>query len=588
MATFNCSMSAGGASDFGMAVYEASVGGWQIGGGDDGAASLSCSLPDDYSLYENGVISGTFYAASSVRSSWSGEVLLQVNGVTRGGSYAISGSDFSGSGNSVTFSISTDNFLGPWDVDEFEPGDTVKLVFYNAEDQFVNSSGNCLYLKSGSFGSDATKEIKLYFSANGGSGVPATQTLEANSSGLASFTIPSTTPTRNNYTFLGWSTSSSASSASYSPGDTITLSEDDTLYAVWQKNPTYTLTYDAKGGTSGPSSESKTVSPGSSAIFTVSDTVPTYEGYTFLGWSTSSAALTVEYVAGDEIDTTSNITLYAVWKENATHVITFDANGGEGEPDDMSCVSDSNGVATVTLPTSEPTRSGFIFIGWSEDDEATTATYTPGGSITLYGDVTLYAVWKICVYLYTHMDSSEWDECADTFALYQNGALVYEFTKGDANVYYAEEIDVGIYDLFINDVDSGKNIIVSSSATSVTMDISYYTITYYAPDADSGSVPTDDTVYISGTAITVSDNSGNLDKSNSLFIGWNTASDGSGTQYNVGDTINITSTLELYAMWADCYTIYDGESLRPCIAKIFNGRTWRSAKLNPVIEETSE
>lgn len=564
-------------------------GGYQIGGNARANAWTNVhAFPSDYTKYGNPIIELTFYSAvapSSWSSDFSFKVYVYYNN-SKIGSFTVNSSSASSGFKSLgssryLMSVSTNRTM--------EPDDTISVECDGSNGGFVDGSSRCIYLMNATvYSNNATNIITLSYSANGGTGAPASQELELDSSGSAEFTVSKTTPTRSGYTFLGWHTSSSATSPIYYGGNTITLSEDDKLYAVWQKNPTYSINYNANGGANSPSSESQTVSPGSSAIFTVSDTVPTYEGYTFLGWSTSSAALTVEYVAGDEIDTTSNITLYAVWKENATHVITFDANGGEGEPDDMSCVSDSNGVATVTLPTSEPTRSGFIFMGWSEDDEATTATYTPGGSITLYGDVILYAVWKICVYLYTHMDSSEWDECADTFALYQNGALVYEFTKGDTNVYYAEEIDIGIYDLFINGADSGKNIIVSSSATSVTMDISYYTITYYAPDADSGSVPIDDTIYISGTTITISDNTGNLDKSNSLFIGWNTASDGSGTQYNVGDTINITSTLELYAMWADCYEIYDGESWRTCITKLFNGKTWRSAKLNVFNEEASE
>lgn len=318
MATFNCSMSVGGASDFGMASYEASVGGWQIGGGDDCAAYLSCELPDDYSLYSDGTISGTFYAASSVRSSWSGEVLLQVNGVTRGGSYAISGSDFSGSGHSVSFSINTSNFLGPWDVDEFEPGDTVKLVFYNAEDQFVNSSGNCLYLKSGGFSSYATKEITLYFSANGGSGAPGYQELEANSYGTATFTIPTTTPTRDGYTFLGWSLSSSATSASYYGGGNIQLTDDDTLYAVWQKNATYTLTFNYDDGVSDLTHVTVTADVNGVATYDIPSDAPTRDGYIFLGWTTDYSGTFAEYEPGDSIEISESTMLYAVW----TQIIT--------------------------------------------------------------------------------------------------------------------------------------------------------------------------------------------------------------------------------------------------------------------------
>lgn len=73
----------------------------------------------------------------------------------------------------------------------------------------------------------------LTYNANGGSGVPSSQT------GSVSYTVTSTKPTRNGYTFLGWSKTSNASYASYTAGDTITLTSDTTLYAVWQENVTY-------------------------------------------------------------------------------------------------------------------------------------------------------------------------------------------------------------------------------------------------------------------------------------------------------------------------------------------------------------
>lgn len=77
---------------------------------------------------------------------------------------------------------------------------------------------------------DKTETYTLSYSANGGSGAASTQT------GAVSYTVSSTQPTRSGYTFLGWSKSSSATTASYTAGDSITLTANTTLYAVWQKN----------------------------------------------------------------------------------------------------------------------------------------------------------------------------------------------------------------------------------------------------------------------------------------------------------------------------------------------------------------
>lgn len=74
-----------------------------------------------------------------------------------------------------------------------------------------------------------TKDFTVTYNANGGSGAPATQTLEEGTRNLSS-----TVPTRSGYEFLGWSTSASATTATYSAGQQITISGDLYLYAVWK------------------------------------------------------------------------------------------------------------------------------------------------------------------------------------------------------------------------------------------------------------------------------------------------------------------------------------------------------------------
>ncbi len=73
---------------------------------------------------------------------------------------------------------------------------------------------------------------------------------------------------------------------------------------------TYTISYNANGGTGAPASQTK--AQGTTLIIT--ETVPTRKGYTFLGWSTSSTATTATYCAGSHFTTDANTTLYAVWK----------------------------------------------------------------------------------------------------------------------------------------------------------------------------------------------------------------------------------------------------------------------------------
>lgn len=79
----------------------------------------------------------------------------------------------------------------------------------------------------------------LLYSANGGSGTPSVQNVYAKN--YYTVNPNGTSVSRTGFRFLGWSTNPSATTASYSNGDSIYITGNTTLYAVWQKL-SYTLT----------------------------------------------------------------------------------------------------------------------------------------------------------------------------------------------------------------------------------------------------------------------------------------------------------------------------------------------------------
>lgn len=143
------------------------------------------------------------------------------------------------------------------------------------------------------------------YNANGGSGAPSSQTKWKDQT----LKLSATTPTRTGYSFLGWSTSSSATSATYAAGANYTANSAATLYAVWKAN-TYTVSYNANGGSGAPASQTKTYG----VTLTLSSTKPTRTNYNFKGWGTSASATTVSYAAGANYTANAAITLYAVWE----------------------------------------------------------------------------------------------------------------------------------------------------------------------------------------------------------------------------------------------------------------------------------
>ena len=226
------------------------------------------------------------------------------------------------------------------------------------------------------------------YNANGGSGAPSSQTKYYGKS----LTLSSTKPTRTGYTFQGWGTSASDTSVNYKAGASYTSNSAITLYAIWKKN-TYTVSYNANGGSGAPSSQTKTYGE----TLTLSSTKPTRTGYDFKGWGTSASDTSVNYAAGASYTSNSAITLYAIWSIK-TYTVSYNANGGSGAP---SSQTKTHGT-TLTLSSTKPTRTGYVFQGWGTSASDTSVDYAAGASYTSNSAITLYAIWKINTYTITY------------------------------------------------------------------------------------------------------------------------------------------------------------------------------------------
>lgn len=157
---------------------------------------------------------------------------------------------------------------------------------------------------SGSIGISATESHTVSYNANGGSGAPSSQTKWYGTI----LTLSSTKPTRTGYSFQGWATSSSGSVA-YAAGGQYGLDQNVTLYAVWKAN-TYTVSYNANGGSGAPGNQTKTYG----VTLKLSTTKPTRTKYNFKGWGTSAGSTSVAYASGASYTANASITLYAVWE----------------------------------------------------------------------------------------------------------------------------------------------------------------------------------------------------------------------------------------------------------------------------------
>lgn len=234
----------------------------------------------------------------------------------------------------------------------------------------------------------------ITYDANGGENAPDSQLKYYNKD----VTLSSKTPTRSGYAFLGWGISNSSTSISYYAGNTYSDNKNITLYAIWAK--TYTITYNANGGTGAPSSQTKV----HGRNLSLTSVIPAKTGYAFGGWGISSTATTATYKSGDLYTTDSDITLYAIWKN--TYTVTYNANGGSNAPSNQTKIEDES----LLLTSSSPTRSDYSFKGWATSSSSTTIAYKSGDYYEENRNIILYAVWKklysVTFYLGTHQSTS--------------------------------------------------------------------------------------------------------------------------------------------------------------------------------------
>lgn len=383
---------------------------------------------------------------------------------------------------------------------------------------------------------------KVSFNNNGGSSTPSA--------------ITSTITKGQTY----WNTASDGSGTNYSSGGSYSSNAAATMYAIWGNSTnnaitlpaaisradgssTYTVTYNANGGTSTPSQQ------------TLTRKTP----YTFSKWAKGSTSGT-KYSAGASYTPSAATTMYATWtagtntgsvtlasaisKSNTTqsgYKVTFNANGGTCDTTELTATdtvkwtfskwntkSDGSGTdysaggtyssdsnltlyakwtssissrGSITLPSAS--RTGYTFKGWATSSSATsgsTGSYTPTSSTTLY------AVWQINTWTVSYNANGHGTAPSSQTKTYGTTLKLQSFIPQQTATGYT----VGF--------NSNGGISTSTSLTSTI----YYDQTY-----------------------------------------WNTASDGSGTNYSSGGNYTTNAAATMYAIWKTTkgsITLPDGPS----------------------------
>ena len=231
------------------------------------------------------------------------------------------------------------------------------------------------------FSVPALASYAIAYNANGGSGSMSSQTKYYGKT----LTLRANSFTRTGYTFQKFNTASGGTGTDYASGGSYTANAAATMYAVWKAN-TYTVSFDANGGSGAPASQTKTYGQN----LTLTTAKPTRTNYVFKEWNSAANGSGVSYASGGTFSTaiTENTTLYAQWY--APYTVSYDANGGAGAPASQTKVHGVN----LTLSTARPTRAGWTFAGWSTSASASSVTYAPGATYSANSAATLHAIWK--------------------------------------------------------------------------------------------------------------------------------------------------------------------------------------------------
>ena len=172
-------------------------------------------------------------------------------------------------------------------------------------------------------------------------------------------------------------------------GDPVNYSLTVTLSLTIPALASYSVSYNANGGSGAPSAQTKYYGK----TLTLSSTKPTRTGYTFVRWNTNTSNTGTAYNPGGSYTGNAALTLYAIWQAN-TWTVSYNANGGSGAPGNQTKTYGVN----LTLSSTKPTRTGYTFLRWNTNSSGTGTNYNSGATYTANAALALYAVWQLNTY----------------------------------------------------------------------------------------------------------------------------------------------------------------------------------------------
>lgn len=347
------------------------------------------------------------------------------------------------------------------------------------------------------------------------------------------------------YNFKHWRYNDYSPSGGYSESTTNPLRFTTTgkrdITAVFELK-SYTVTWNANGGTVSPASVSKTHGSTLGTLPTPTRAATAEYSYTFAGWFTAASG-------GTQISSTTtvteNVTYYAHWTATKrSYTATFNGNGGS-TPSPSSITKEYN-AALGTLPTC--TRTGYTFLGWYTASSGGTKIST---TTVVTKDITYYAQWSINSYTLTFNPNGgtvtptskdlEYNSAYGTLPIptrASDAQYTYTFAgwytaaTGGTQVTAATKMAAKDTTVYAHWTSNTRSYTVSYQTTYGTLNRTSQSIAYNSKGSCTLTMPD------------------NTDEFTYTFVGWYTAANGSGTKVGSELTLEtpaIKGTVTYYA-----------------------------------------
>lgn len=356
-------------------------------------------------------------------------------------------------------------------------------------------------------------------------------------------------PKKRGYTFAGWTGSNGTT-----PQTTVTVpvgTRENLNYTANWNEITYTISYNLNNGIVNP--ENPTTYTINSDNITLNN--PSKTGYTFIGWTgTDLTEKTMQVII--PTNSIANRAYTANYEANK-YTIIFDRNTGLGTMPNQELTYDEE----ANLNANVFTKTGYTFNGWNTKADGTGTAYTNNQEVlNLLSEngatITIYAQWKANSYQVIYNKNGN-----DITGTMDNQLFDYDEEKNlNTNTFSKEGYTFNGWNTkadgtgtSYSDGQNVKNLSITEDVTLYAQwRVNVYYIEFHANGGNGNQMERQTVLYNEETTLTQNQ----YTNTNSLFAGWNTNEDGSGTYYTDEQQILNMSNVDgdiinLYATWKE-------------------------------------